>query len=437
MEVFVATWNVGNTMVEPAELDAWLRGATKDASVVVIALQEAHYITDKGKEEIEARAAATGFLMGLPLFCLGLVACAPLMWDRRKKRLAREKKERLEKELLMNPAMKASQRKALVCVDVVTRLVDCLEGREFTYCEDASCKWGQMRLLVFHKEALVHLEPLKTAISRTGGKVTNNDMHTGVLGNKGGLISSFAVEPADRRGVGDHVERVLLHGADDVHKAHSKRKTVTAIGVHLPAHEGDKHLEDRKEALATILKTARDDALLDDSQLCLLTGDMNFRLATQADSATVAGDVADGDYGKYYPSDELQIDHERPASVVEGWELPKCDFPPTFKVKRGVVAETYNPKRIPAWCDRVLYKSTLNLHLISYGSHKSVTTSDHKPVALRLDVLDKKSPQTDQRDAGDPPDSRRSSLDSDADLIDPAALAHCDLDIRVFDAPRR
>ena len=40
MEVFVATWNVGNTMVEPAELDAWLRGATKDASVVVIALQE-------------------------------------------------------------------------------------------------------------------------------------------------------------------------------------------------------------------------------------------------------------------------------------------------------------------------------------------------------------------------------------------------------------
>ena len=179
-------------MVEPHEIDEWLRGATRDASVVVIALQEAHYITDEGRERIEARAAATSVVAGSWPCCAGCLMAVPLLWDRRKKRRERKKRERMERELALNPALKASQRKALVCVDVVTRLVDCLENRGFAYAEGASCKWGQMRLLIFHKEALVSLEPLATAVARTGGKVTNNDMNTGVLGNKGGLIVRHA-----------------------------------------------------------------------------------------------------------------------------------------------------------------------------------------------------------------------------------------------------
>ncbi|KAH8057305.1 hypothetical protein JL722_6958 [Aureococcus anophagefferens] len=430
MEVFVATWNVGNTMVEPHEIDEWLRGATRDASVVVIALQEAHYITDEGRERIEARAAATSVVAGSWLCCAGCLMAVPLLWDRRKKRRERKKRERMERELALNPALKASQRKALVCVDVVTRLVDCLENRGFAYAEGASCKWGQMRLLIFHKEALVSLEPLATAVARTGGKVTNNDMHTGVLGNKGGLISSFAVAPARARGAGDHIEAVLLHGAG----AAMKRRRITAVGVHLPAHEGDQFLADRREALATILQKARDDAAMDDADLAVLTGDMNFRLTGDLESKSVADDVKNGDYAKHYAADELARDHSAADSVVAGWELPRCDFPPTFKVKRGVVEETYNRKRVPAWCDRVLYRTALESHLISYASHPKLTTSDHKPVALALDLLGEArpggGPQRRPSNGSSAPSSRRSSLDPDDAVTS-------DLDIRVFERARR
>eukprot|EP00035_Acanthoeca_spectabilis_P028507 m.471030 g.471030 ORF g.471030 m.471030 type:complete len:635 (+) comp30503_c0_seq1:218-2122(+) len=58
-------------------------------------------------------------------------------------------------------------------------------------------------------------------------------------------------------------------------------------------------------------------------------------------------------------------------------------FPPTFKVVKGEV-EGYNPKRIPSWCDRVLWCSlpgvAKDLQLTDYSAAAEVTSSDHKPV---------------------------------------------------------
>lgn len=46
----------------------------------------------------------------------------------------------------------------------------------------------------------------------------------------------------------------------------------------------------------------------------------------------------------------------------------------------------YNTKRIPSWCDRVLWRSlpgcSRNLQLTEYTSTETVTTSDHKYVAI-------------------------------------------------------
>ena len=62
---------------------------------------------------------------------------------------------------------------------------------------------------------------------------------------------------------------------------------------------------------------------------------------------------------------------------------------PKKKVEKGVAGLKYEPKRSPAWCDRVLYRSNLP-HLTAvpgrYESAPEVATSDHKPVACAFDV---------------------------------------------------
>lgn len=60
------------------------------------------------------------------------------------------------------------------------------------------------------------------------------------------------------------------------------------------------------------------------------------------------------------------------------------NFPPSFKIERHS-GFRYNKKRIPSYCDRVLWKSlpgmSSDIHCEYVSCYESITTSDHKPVA--------------------------------------------------------
>ena len=54
-------------------------------------------------------------------------------------------------------------------------------------------------------------------------------------------------------------------------------------------------------------------------------------------------------------------------------------FAPTFKLKP--LLNKYNLKRVPSWCDRIIYRSRENyLRLLNYDSNNLLTQSDHRPV---------------------------------------------------------
>lgn len=65
-----------------------------------------------------------------------------------------------------------------------------------------------------------------------------------------------------------------------------------------------------------------------------------------------------------------------------------CDstpqFPPTFKVQRNIIIPTYDLKRTPSYCDRILWRSQIGfedtIKLLSFHAVDQVTTSDHKPI---------------------------------------------------------
>jgi len=56
------------------------------------------------------------------------------------------------------------------------------------------------------------------------------------------------------------------------------------------------------------------------------------------------------------------------------------DFDPTYKYDIGTNNyDTSNKKRIPSWCDRILFKKNSNVEIVKYD-RVNYLTSDHKPI---------------------------------------------------------
>lgn len=77
-------------------------------------------------------------------------------------------------------------------------------------------------------------------------------------------------------------------------------------------------------------------------------------------------------------------------SVLAGFQEEKIVFPPTYKLKSGT--NSFNSKRSPSWCDRILFKGDWTCH--SYRCVEKTLCSDHKPVTATLEIgvltIDKK-----------------------------------------------
>ncbi|KAL7408877.1 Endonuclease/exonuclease/phosphatase [Mrakia frigida] len=86
-----------------------------------------------------------------------------------------------------------------------------------------------------------------------------------------------------------------------------------------------------------------------------------------------------------------QLNRERAIGrVFAGFEEGDISFPPTFKFEHDT--HNYDPKRVllrlPAWCDRVLFRPSKAdlIELQSYVSHPEISFSDHQPVSANFVV---------------------------------------------------
>ena len=160
------------------------------------------------------------------------------------------------------------------------------------------------------------------------------------------------------------------------------------IGCHLAAHEGKQYREARNAQCRQILEGSRITGIggcCSDADVSLQSshafffGDLNYRVAVGGAEATheerfaaASRLMTEGDEGltQLYAGDELEAALAREALV--GFFTAPPTFPPTFKVVKGVPASpsAYSRKRIPSWCDRVLWRSMpgLALELTEYAS---------------------------------------------------------------------
>ncbi|KAL3506953.1 hypothetical protein ACH5RR_032335 [Cinchona calisaya] len=140
---------------------------------------------------------------------------------------------------------------------------------------------------------------------------------------------------------------------------------------------------------------------LTDADMVMFCGDFNYRLfGISYDEARDF--VSQRSFDWLRQNDQLRAEMKA-GKVFQGMREALIRFPPTYKFERGKPGlggyDSGEKKRIPAWCDRVLYRDNraapaeecslecpVIASIVEYEAIMEVTESDHKPVRCKFNV---------------------------------------------------
>ncbi|XP_072330843.1 phosphatidylinositol 3,4,5-trisphosphate 5-phosphatase 1 isoform X2 [Scyliorhinus torazame] len=125
-------------------------------------------------------------------------------------------------------------------------------------------------------------------------------------------------------------------------------------------------------------------------------GDLNYRVELPSQEAeNIVEKVKQQQYQELLTKDQL-IMEKNDKKVFLQFEEEEITFPPSYRyerdsrdiynyIKQKATGLKYN---LPSWCDRVLWKSYPNVHVMcqSYGCTTDIVTSDHSPVFATFEV---------------------------------------------------
>lgn len=168
--------------------------------------------------------------------------------------------------------------------------------------------------------------------------------------------------------------------------------TICFINSHLAAHVHE--VQRRKEDHDEILRRMQFEFGIRRRFICehehiFWFGDLNYRISepAQMDTVTFRRKFSEPNaYESVRFMDQLYNEKEK-KKVFVGYEEGPIKFPPTYKYDPGTDNWDSSEKcRAPAWCDRVLWKSTQTEQLV-YTSVMVLQLSDHKPVFSHFRTL--------------------------------------------------
>ncbi|WWC63188.1 uncharacterized protein I303_105788 [Kwoniella dejecticola CBS 10117] len=193
----------------------------------------------------------------------------------------------------------------------------------------------------------------------------------GIYGNKGAIVS-----------------RIVM---DDT--------SLCFINVHLAAGQGQKSA--RNADLAAIME---DKAIFPpageetpfvhggngtgilDHELVILNGDLNYRIDQRREN--VISSIAAGELSYLLEHDQLRKEmRSNHAFRLRNFEEAPITFAPTYKYNPGTNDyDSSEKRRIPAWCDRILYRKSPHMHNINYRRYET-TVSDHRPISGGYSII--------------------------------------------------
>lgn len=133
-----------------------------------------------------------------------------------------------------------------------------------------------------------------------------------------------------------------------------------------------------------------DGSMIVDHELCVLNGDLNYRIDTMSRDTVVTA-VKQNNLHKLLERDQLLVARRRnPAFKLRAFDEMPITFAPTYKYDVGTdTYDTSEKRRSPAWCDRLLHRGRGRIQQLDYKRHE-VRVSDHRPVTGRFKFWVKK-----------------------------------------------
>jgi synaptojanin len=113
-----------------------------------------------------------------------------------------------------------------------------------------------------------------------------------------------------------------------------------------------------------------------DHDIQFIFGDLNFRIDLEYNTCKQM--IHSGAYSALNSYDQLNKAKSVSTSLIELDEGP-LNFDPTYKYIMGTSEYDAKKKRVPSWCDRILFKKSPRVEVIDYN-RIDYTISDHKPI---------------------------------------------------------
>lgn len=126
-----------------------------------------------------------------------------------------------------------------------------------------------------------------------------------------------------------------------------------------------------------------------DHEICILNGDLNYRIDTMGRD-TVVSAVKSNNLSKLLERDQLLASKRKnPWFKLRSFTEMPITFAPTYKYDVGTDNyDSSEKKRSPAWCDRLLYRGRDKdrVKQLDYRRHE-VRVSDHRPVTGSFEMI--------------------------------------------------
>jgi phosphatidylinositol-bisphosphatase len=172
--------------------------------------------------------------------------------------------------------------------------------------------------------------------------------------------------------------------------------SVCFVCAHLAPHSHNvmKRNKDFKSIIERIIfnnksnNQRKEDITIYDNNYVFFFGDLNYRIEIETMKEEDLMNLLNAnEYQSVIEFDQLNSE-KRKNEVFNGFQEGEIKFPPTYKYYVGSTKSFNHSKRIPGWCDRILYFSSCieSIKLHQYTSNNDYITSDHKPVSALFTI---------------------------------------------------
>eukprot|EP01029_Cantina_marsupialis_P007253 TRINITY_DN17_c0_g1_i2.p1 TRINITY_DN17_c0_g1~~TRINITY_DN17_c0_g1_i2.p1 ORF type:complete len:803 (+),score=309.87 TRINITY_DN17_c0_g1_i2:169-2577(+) len=159
------------------------------------------------------------------------------------------------------------------------------------------------------------------------------------------------------------------------------------ISSHLPANRTEQHLQHRIDMVQEVMNHLKKNHPKLENGVVFWGGDLNFRYKISSEDSNIEWDALTSK--DLLEQDELKTELASNPNL-EGFQEQEIHFEPTYKYIVG--SDNLTKDRIPAFCDRVLYKLSgegVKVEERKYFSKRmedGYSDSDHRPVIAEFEV---------------------------------------------------